>query len=177
MKKMNKIFVMFCSLVILFSCFSCSSDKTMHSCQIVINEFSIKSTIDDGILDPDGNASDWVELYNWGSDTISLDGYFISDSYSEPRRKPLPPTNIPPKNYLVLWGGKGESTPELHLNFNFSQNDDGILIFTETGELVSSVIFDEIVTDPFKPYGCFPDGTQNWIEELHPTPLTANRGK
>jgi hypothetical protein len=48
---------------------------------VVINEFAASNTL---ILDPAGEAEDWIEFYNNLSITVSLDSMYLADDPSEP---------------------------------------------------------------------------------------------
>jgi hypothetical protein len=50
---------------------------SVHAQNIVINE--VMASNHNTIFDEDGNASDWMELYNKGSEQLNLYGYTLSD--------------------------------------------------------------------------------------------------
>ena len=51
---------------------------------VVINEFVASNT--SGILDDNGNSTDWIELLNTGNQTINLSGYSLTDDASDPSK-------------------------------------------------------------------------------------------
>ena len=52
---------------------SCSSlEASLHITEFLANN-------KESIEDEDGDASDWIEIFNSGSDPVSLDGYFLTD--------------------------------------------------------------------------------------------------
>ena len=54
-------------------------------------------------VDEDGEASDWIELYNLGADPVRLGGYGLSDRPDEPFRWIVPDVEIPAGGYLVVF--------------------------------------------------------------------------
>lgn len=67
--------------------------------QVLVNEaLSSGSTL----LDRDGDATDWIELYNAGSDPVQLEGYGLSDDSDEPYRWVFPSLSVEPGEYLIV---------------------------------------------------------------------------
>lgn len=68
---------------------------------VVISEFqpSNGSTL----LDEDGDASDWVELYNRGTSAVNLAGWGLSDKTTEPFKWTFPTMQIAAGQRLVVW--------------------------------------------------------------------------
>src|SRR6266446_5424640 len=44
---------------------------------VVISEFLAHNT--SGLMDEDGDFSDWIELYNSGTNSVDLGGWFLTD--------------------------------------------------------------------------------------------------
>lgn len=141
---------------------------------VLINEIMAKNSYFSNTLDCDGKPSDWVEIFNWGKDSLNLDGLFISDSKSDPLKTPIPAYTLAPGELLTLFGGKGKVLPYIHIGFSFSQNDDGIFIFDSSGNLVDSFEFKSISLKSDTSLIRFPDGSQNWVESSNPTPSSEN---
>jgi len=73
--------------------------------QLVINEGSNRNYL--SFPDEDDEFPDWIEIYNSGTDTISLAGYSLTDDVSEPQKWTFPPISLPPSEYLpVFCSGK-----------------------------------------------------------------------
>ena len=49
-----------------------SSDETIY-----INEYATNETIT--LADEDGDFVSWVELYNYGTEAVSLEGFYLTD--------------------------------------------------------------------------------------------------
>jgi hypothetical protein len=69
--------------------------------QIVINEGSNKNA--STITDEDGELSDWIEIYNAGSDAIDLAGYTLTDDVSQPTMWTFPAYVLQPGQFLVVF--------------------------------------------------------------------------
>ncbi len=59
---------------------------------IAINEFlADNETV---VADQDGEYDDWIELYNNGTDPVSMNGYYLSDDSSDLTQWKFPDTII-----------------------------------------------------------------------------------
>lgn len=56
--------------------------KTGFAQTISINELMASNATTHA--DEDGDYEDWIEIYNYGEFVISLDGFGLSDNYSNP---------------------------------------------------------------------------------------------
>lgn len=74
--------------------------------QVTINEAS--NSNGSTVVDSDGSASDWIELYNASSTAVNLQGYGLSDKSAQPLKWLFPNQVIPANGFLVvLASGKG----------------------------------------------------------------------
>ena len=86
-------FYRFIFLLILFL-----SIKSKSIGQLVINEVCSKN--DSVILDEYGESSDWIEIYNGGSEAVNIGGYYLSDDatlLTKSLINPDVPNFVPPK--------------------------------------------------------------------------------
>ena len=97
---------------------------------VVINEFLASNH--HGLLDGDGNASDWIELYNGSSTTVALEGWHLTDDARNLRKWTFPAgTSLPTGHYLVVFASAHVSPtgvyvdPKGYLHTNFSLDKDG----------------------------------------------------
>lgn len=138
--------------------------------QIALNEWVIKNST--GIVDADGDHSDWVELYNGGTDPVDLNGYGISDELSEPYKWVFPVITIQPGEFLIVFcSDKDRFLPDLHTNFKLS--DDDFLVLTDAiGNTVQSF---ELSDSPYDvSEGGIIDGSTQLKEFYTPTPGSTN---
>lgn len=76
---------------------------------LVINE--IMSSNAETIADDDGDYSDWIELYNSGTDTVHLEGWSLSDSYANPLKWVFPQVSVAPGKHLLVWASGKDRQP------------------------------------------------------------------
>jgi len=80
--------------------------------QPVLNE--IMATNLNILTDEDGSFEDWIEIYNPGSDTISLEGYGLSDNPEQPFKWVFPDYVIYPNEHLIIWASGKDRRPSRH---------------------------------------------------------------
>ena len=68
--------------------FLLTSIPFLSGAQLRISEFmaSNLSDIEDPMM---GQTSDWIELYNSGTTSLNLSGYYLTDNLSKPDKWPL----------------------------------------------------------------------------------------
>ena len=78
---------------------------------LVISEFmAINSSI---LQDEDGEYSDWIEIYNPGTDTVDLLAWSLTDRIDEPAKWVFPKIMLPPDTFIVVFAsGKDRRDPQ-----------------------------------------------------------------
>jgi hypothetical protein len=112
------------------------------------------------IADEDGDFGDWIELYNYGSEPISLLGFGLSDNYDNPYKWTFPNVVINPNQYLLVWAsGKNRTNPDspLHTGYSISAAGEEVILTNPSGELIDEIAPISIPTN--YSYGRFPNGT------------------
>jgi hypothetical protein len=93
---------------------------------LIISEFvAVNST---GLTDKDGDFSDWIELYNRGSQAVNLSGWSLTDDPQQLEKWRFPNISLGSHQYLVVFAsGKDEQSdhPRAELHTNFRLNRDG----------------------------------------------------
>jgi hypothetical protein len=142
--------------------------------QLYVNELMADN---EGALVNPGDPSnfpDWLELYNPTSQTVSLDGLFLTDHPAEPTQFAIPSgLSIPPKGFLVFYADKRMDLGPLHTNFNLGRSGEYLAIFAnaelppideyEYGETLSNTVWSRS-----------PDGSNNWMLSACITPGAPN---
>ena len=137
---------------------------------VVINEFLAGSENCCGSDIFDGNTEDFVELYNYGTEPININGWGFSDTDGLITTI-APDTSIAPGDFLVLWyTGDNNGFPEI--NEKLSKDGETIYIADENGNPMISYDFGP-QTDDIS-YGRNPDGSDTWEYFSNPTPGTTN---
>ena len=96
------------------------------------------------IEDEDGDASDWIEIFNSGDTSVNLDGYFLTDAADALTKWSFPSVEIASNGFLLVFAsGKDRRNreSELHTNFKISSegeylalvNPDGTTVVAEFG--------------------------------------------
>ncbi len=151
---------------------------------VFINEWMAANT--NTVIDPaDGDHEDWFEIYNPGTNTVDLTGYYLTDTLAD-KFKYLITTNGPhtigPHGHLLVWADNetGQNTSggvprtDLHVNFQLAKAGEAIGLFAANGAQIDAITFTN-QTDDISQGRC-PDGSTNIIPMPAATPRTANTG-
>jgi len=91
---------------------------------LTISEFMAKNTVT--ITDEDGTYSDWIEIHNSGACPVNLDGWSLTDDFTQLAKWRFPATNIAGGQFLVIWASdKNRRLPGAPLHANFKLSDEG----------------------------------------------------
>ena len=129
-----------------------------------------------GLADEDGDASDWIELYNPSEVALDLTGWHLSDDQEDLTKWTFPPQSLAADDYLVVFASdkdRATAGAELHTNFRLTANGE----FLALSNPAATVVVDEFAP-AFPPlmeneaYGVRTDGTVGLLSV--PTPGAAN---
>ena len=100
---------------------------------LIISE--ILAANESGLLDEDGEAQDWIEIYNRGSNTLDLAGWSLSDDAADPGRWVFPSRSLAPGAYLIVFAsGKDRKSPNgeerLHTNFRLATGGEFLGLYS-----------------------------------------------
>jgi hypothetical protein len=141
---------------------------------VVINEWMAGNT--HTLLDPvTEKYSDWFELYNYGTNTANLAGYYLTDDLTNKFKVEIPAGyTIPPHGFLLVWADSKQTngTPDLHVNFKLSKNGESIGLYGADGQVVDYVNYGPQSDDISE--GRFPDGAPGLYFMPTATPRTNN---
>ena len=96
-------------------------------------------------LDEDWDTPDWLELYNYGTESVSLEGWSLSDDALELNKWTFPGVSLAPDSYLRVWASKKNRTEFfdiLHTNFKISSGTETIILSNP-----SNVIIDQVTAE------------------------------
>jgi len=116
-----------------------------------------------GPVDGMGEHDPWLELYNAGANVVSLNGYYLSDNYSNLTEWAFPPgATINPHQFLVIWAdgepGQGTAT-ELHTSFRLAAGTGSLALsrlVNGQAQIVDYLNYTGLPPD--QSYGDYPDG-------------------
>lgn len=141
--------------------------------QITINEFMSSNCTT--IADEDGDFEDWIEIYNYGTETVNLAGFGLSDDLDEPLKWVFPEIMLQPEGFLIIWAsGKDRSTTlqPLHTNFNINAEGEELLLSDSSGQIICEIAPVQLPTDIS--FGQKPDAGGEWFYFDDPTPGQSN---
>jgi hypothetical protein len=127
-----------------------------------------------------GKFDDWFELYNYGTNTVDLGGFYLTGTLTNKTKFLIPDTHqylIAPHGFYLVWADNNNasnslSRSDLHVNFKLSKSGDSIGLFASDGTAIDALTFGAQATDVSE--GRFPDGAINIFDMPTPTPLTNN---
>jgi hypothetical protein len=104
---------------------------------VYINE--IVASNKSGLTDVDGQCSDWIELYNSSSESVSLEGWSLTDSRKIDKRWVFPEVVINPKSYLIVFASEKDrafKNVQLHTNFKLDGDGEYLALIDNEGNIV-----------------------------------------
>ena len=140
--------------------------------------------------DENGEASDWIEIYNGSDDAVDLAGMTVENETKEVRST-IPfgyaTTVVPAHGYKLLWADKTPTSGPLHLNFKLGVSTPETIVlrlkYLDADVELSRLTYVPHGTD--ESFGRENDGSSNMVvfgkcsdsygvESLTATPLSAN---
>jgi len=116
-----------------------SCESGIQPGDVVINEFAASNTL---ILDPAGEAEDWIELFNATAADIDLGGMYLSDDPAAVTKWQFPAgTVIGAGAYLIVWADEDEGQAGLHAGFKLGASGEQILFSDAQAVLLDAVTF------------------------------------
>ncbi|MEE3055159.1 MAG: lamin tail domain-containing protein [Planctomycetota bacterium] len=148
---------------------------------VVITEFMADN--DNTLADEDGDYSDWIELYNSGTDSVDLAGWYLADDLAVLSHWRFPALVLEAGEFVVVFAsGKDRAFPggELHTSFRLDSSGEYLALFQRDGVSISHEY------GPLYPpqrenysYGMGMQGQAVSVDRLYfsaPTPGEANSG-
>ena len=127
---------------------------------LVVNELMAQNT--STFTDPNGDYSDWIELYNNSSNTINLDNLYATDTSSNLLKWAFPSgITMAPNSYLIVWADQDLTQTGIHADFKFSAGGESCILSYPNGVVVDSVNFGIQTSD--MGYARNPNGTGNFV--------------
>jgi len=140
--------------------------------QIQINEICASNA--SVIEDADFNEySDWIELYNSGSERVNLDGYYITDNFDSPDKFEIKTSVfIEAGGYLLIWAD-GNNTG-IHTSFKLSADGEQVGVYNPSMEIIDTLTFGLQMANVS--FGRTPDGSNYLGYFTEPSPGESNKG-
>ena len=97
---------------------------------------------------PTGGAYyDWVEVYNNGSEAVSLKGWGLTDDTEKPLKWKFPDITLAPGQYTLVYCSGLTNLGNMHTNFRISGAGEVIGLFNSSEELVDRVYVSDVPTN------------------------------
>lgn len=90
--------------------------------------------------DEDGEASDWIELFNPDEAPARIAGWYLTDDPANPRKWAFPEVSVPGREYLLVFASgkdRTNATARLHTNFRLTDTGEYLGLVTPGGAVVS----------------------------------------
>ncbi|MCA9259211.1 MAG: chitobiase/beta-hexosaminidase C-terminal domain-containing protein, partial [Planctomycetales bacterium] len=113
-------------------------ERLALAAQPIISEFMASNG--STLLDGNGSASDWIEIYNHGDEAVDLAGYALTDDPLDMQKWTFPSVSLGPDEYLLVFAsgdGVADLAGNLHANFSLSAGGE-YLALTDPGGVVLS---------------------------------------
>ena len=107
-------------------------DAALHITEFLANN-------EDSIQDEDGDNSDWIEIFNSGSDPINLEGYYLTDDSGVLTKWRFPSIEIPSGGFLLVFASEKDRSgvdSELHTNFKLSGKGEYLALVEKNGSTI-----------------------------------------
>ncbi len=130
------VFLLFCQQ--LFAQRSASGISAIESAgDIVINELMASNNTT--LMDQDSAFSDWLELYNGGTQSVDLTGWYLTDDSLNLGKWQFPTVVLGVGEYLIVFAsGKDTTGAELHTNFKLSSAGEYLALLQPDSQTVEA---------------------------------------
>ena len=148
---------------------ACVAAPALAASGVLINEVCTQNK--NCYTDSNGEASDWIELYNPAGSAVDLSGYGLSDSPDTVRYTFPQGASIPAGGYLVIAAAKGEGgSNEYRTGFSLSKSGETLILTDAAGGVIERIDIPALAED--ETYGRSPD-TEGFTV-MKPSPGASN---
>ncbi|MEP0939781.1 MAG: chitobiase/beta-hexosaminidase C-terminal domain-containing protein [Cyclobacteriaceae bacterium] len=147
---------------------------SIHSfCQnLIISEFMAVNNAT--LQDEEGDYSDWIEIHNSGAESVSLQGWTLTDDAEDIKKWVFPAVSLAADSYLVVFASDGDKVDPagtLHTNFKLSGSGEFLALVQPDGTTMATSFDPYPVQQADISYGLFQG---QYISLAEPTPGLAN---
>lgn len=89
--------------------------------------------------DENGVYADWIELYNPTDQTVSLEGYYLSDTKNELTKWAFPDVSIESGGYLIVFCDGNLEEGSLHANFFINAGKETLYLSDQNENVIDSM--------------------------------------
>ena len=138
---------------------------------VVINELLAKNETVNS--DEQGEFDDWLELWNYGLESIDLSNYFLTDNPNNSMKWNFPSDAvIAPNEYKIIWCDEDQEQGAFHTNFKLSSSGEYLALIASDGfSIIDSLTFPQ--QDEDISFGRLNNFDASW-DYMSPTPGSIN---
>ena len=164
------VITILCFTTFLKTAYSQSDSLLGH---VFINELMSSNSI---LLDEQGEADDWIEIYNAGGQPLFIGGLYFTDDLEDLKKwRILHSTLIPPNGFKLLWADGQPEQGGHHLPFKLKREGEAFAIVQELEgalHILDSITFPTLL--PNTSFGRTKDGGETWAVLSEPSPNASN---
>lgn len=128
--------------------------------EIVINELMASNTAT--AADEAGEFDDWIELYNKSDNTLSLSGWYLTDSDLDLTKWAFPQgTELGAHEYLIVWADNDTEQGDLHATFKLAAEGETLWLIDPELRIAQEIAFGQ--QEPDQGYARIPNGTGDFV--------------
>ena len=162
------------SLVACFTPLSNDERQAQGITPVCINEVSAANGI---YVNEYFKRNDWVELYNTTDNEIDVEGMYLSDNLTKPKKYQITggegiSTVIPAHDYLVVWCDKLEPLTQIHADFKLAAEGGDVVLTAKDESWSNQLNYAQMNAN--QTVGRYPDGATDVIVMNVPTIARAN---
>mgnify|MGYP001177585055 FL=1 len=138
---------------------------------VIINELLAKNETVNS--DEQGEFDDWLELWNYGLESIDLSNYFLTDNPNNSMKWNFPSDAIiAPNEYKIIWCDEDQEQGAFHTNFKLSSSGEYLALIASDGfSIIDSLTFPQ--QDEDISFGRLNNFDASW-DYMSPTPGSIN---
>ncbi len=122
------------SFIMALSVLLCS----LCGCHTVSSDTSFTVRINE--VQTSGGEYDWIELYNYGEEAVSLGGCYLTNDISEPGKWQFPAVTIEANTYLILYADEQTQNSEgVHLPFRLNAGGTALRLSAHNGDVLQQL--------------------------------------
>lgn len=158
-------------LLLLLAFYAGTPGESDNEGRLMINEVMTKNLV---TLRRNGEAPDWIELYNGTGKSVSLEGWGLSDRKSDPYRWQFPKIQLENEEYLLIYAAEEPDADTNELYCGFALNSDGgsLYLTAQDGSPIDSISWGSMEYDVS--YGRAWNDKEELLFFTAPTPGTHN---
>ena len=123
------------------------------------------------ISDEDGDSSDWIEIYNPGPDSLSLEGWTLTDRADKLTQWRFPAVTMAPDSYLLVFASgkdRAQRGAPLHTNFKLKSSGEYVALVDPERKIVDQSDVPFAPQFPNIAYGKDRSGVAHYLTEATP---------